>query len=76
MLGRYNPSEYVANMNKLEKSYFIIIKNSVNRVYSNGIISAMKVRTRQRPVEFSIEKLEQEMLETLPSKIEIPWVLC
>ena len=46
--GRYNPSVEVANTNKLEKSYFIKNKTSVNRVDSNAIISAMEARTRQR----------------------------
>ena len=50
--GRYNPSEEVANINKLDKSYFIIIKISVNRVNSNEIVSAMEVRSRQSRAEF------------------------
>ena len=73
--GRYNPSEDVANMNKLEKSYFIKIKISVNRVDSNAIISAMEARARQRRVKFQIEKLEQETLENLQRKRETLWVL-
>ena len=46
------PSEEVANINKLDKSYFIKIKTSVNRVNSNAIISAIEARARQRRVEF------------------------
>ena len=45
--GCYNPSEEVANMNKVDKSYVIKIKTSVNRVDSNAIVSAMEVRARQ-----------------------------
>ena len=50
--GRYNLSEEVSNTNKLEKSYFIKNKTSVNRVDSNAIISATEARTRQRRLEF------------------------
>ena len=49
---RYNPSEKAANINNLEKSYFIKIKISVNRVNSNAIVSAMEARARERHVEF------------------------
>ena len=64
-----NPLEEVANMNKLEKSYFIKIKTSKNRVDSNAIITAMEARARQRRLEFKIEKLEQETPNNIPSKI-------
>ena len=50
--GRYNPWEEVANMNKLDNSYFIKIKTSINRVNSNAIVSTMKARARQRRVDF------------------------
>ena len=50
--GRYNPSEEVANINKIDKSYFIKIKASVHRVNPNAIISAIEARARQRRVEF------------------------
>ena len=42
--GHYKPSEEVANMNKLDKSYFIKIKTSVNRVNSNTIVISMEAR--------------------------------
>ena len=72
--GHYNPLEEVANTNKLEKSYFIKNKTYLNRVDSNAIISAMEARTRQRRLEFKIEKLEQETFENSQRKRESPWV--
>ena len=50
--GRYNYLGEVANINKLDKSYFIKIKTSVNRVDSNVIVSAMEARAVQRCVGF------------------------
>ena len=43
---RYNPSEEVANISKIDKCYFIKIETSVNRVNSNAIVSAMERRAR------------------------------
>ena len=57
--GRYSPLEEVVNINKLDKSYFIKIKTTVNRVDSNAIVNAMEARAGQSRVEFQIEKLEQ-----------------
>ena len=48
----YKPLEEVSNMDKLDKSYFINIKTSVNRVNSNAIFSAMEACARQRRIEF------------------------
>ena len=50
--GRYNPSEEVADINKLDKSHFVKNKTSINRVDSNAIVSAMEARDGQRRVEF------------------------
>ena len=50
--GRYNPSEEVANISKLDKSYYIKNKTSVNRVNINAIVSTMDARSRQLRVEF------------------------
>ena len=50
--GCYNPSEEVAKMNNIKKSYFIKNKTSVNRVDSDSIVSAMEARTRNHRVEF------------------------
>ena len=55
-------------MNKIEKSYSIKNKISVDRVNSNTIVSATKARVRQRCVEFKIEKIEQETIDNLPRK--------
>ena len=51
--GRYNPSEDVAKIDNIEKTYFIKIKISVNRVDSNEINSAIEARhARPRRIEF------------------------
>ena len=50
--GRYNHLEEISHINNLEKSYFLIIKTSVNRVDSNAIIGAIEARARQHHVEF------------------------
>ena len=49
--GLYNPSEEVANINKLDKLYFIKFKTSVHKVNSNMIISAMEARAGKRCVD-------------------------
>ena len=46
--GLYNPSEEVANIYKLDTTYFIKYKISVNRVNSNTIISALEARSGKR----------------------------
>ena len=43
---RYNHSEEFARINKLDRSYFIKIKTSVNRLNSNAMVSAMEALTR------------------------------
>ena len=50
--GHYNPLEEVANINKLDKSYFIKIKTFVNRVNTNVIVSAMEARAIHHRIEF------------------------
>ena len=51
ILVRYNPTEEVATINKLDKYYFTKIKTSVNRVNSNAIGSAKDARAGQCRVE-------------------------